>query len=136
MKKLLLLASIICFQSSLAQAEVVVIGHPSIATTLSASEVKNLFLGKRKTLPNGTDIETIELTSGNAAREEFHDKYSKKTQAQLNAYWARLVFTGNGKLPKEVSSSKELISMIASNPGIIGYVEESEVTPNVVILAK
>jgi len=136
MKKLIILASALYLQTAFVQAEVVVVGNPSVKTTLSSGEVKNLFLGKRQALPDGTKIEVVELNTESPIREEFHSKFTKKTQAQLNSYWTRLVFTGKGKMPKEVSDSKELISMIASNPGLIGYVDSSEVTSDIVVLAK
>lgn len=136
MKKLIILASALYLQAAIVQAEVVVVGNPSIKATLSSAEVKNLFLGKRQALPDGTKIEVVELGTESPIREEFHSKFTKKTQAQLNSYWTRLVFTGKGKMPKEVSDSKELISMIASNPGLIGYVDSSEVTSDIVVLAK
>ncbi|WP_077339167.1 hypothetical protein [Pseudocolwellia agarivorans] len=136
MKKLLVLVGALYLQAAFVQAEVVVIGNPSIKATLSSAEVKNLFLGKRKALPDGTKIDVVELAKESPIREEFHSKFTKKTQAQLNSYWTRLVFTGKGKMPKEASDSKDLISMIASNPGLIGYIDSSEVTSDVVVLAK
>jgi len=136
MKKLFILATALCLQTAIAQAEVIVIGNPSVKTTLSQAEVKNLFLGKRLALPDGTKIEVVELAKDSSVREEFHSKFTKKTQSQLNSYWSRLIFTGKGKMPKEVSDSKELINMIASNPEIIGYIDSSEITTDVVVLAK
>lgn len=136
MKKLLIVASALYFQAACVQAEVVVIGNPSITASLSKAEVKNLFLGKRKALPDGTKIAVVEQAPDSNVRSEFHTKFTKKTQAQLNSYWTRLVFTGKGKMPKEASDSKEIISMIASNPGLIGYVDSSEVSAGVVVLTK
>ncbi|MBU2924830.1 phosphate ABC transporter substrate-binding protein [Colwellia sp. 1_MG-2023] len=136
MKKLLILASALYLQAAFVQAEVVVIGNTSITSTLSASEVKNLFLGKRKSLPDGTKIAVIEQAKDSPVREAFHSKFTKKTQAQLSSYWTRLVFTGKGKMPEEVSNSEEIINMISTNPGLIGYIDSSEVTDGIVVLAK
>lgn len=136
MKKLLVLISGLYFHAACVQADVVVVGNPSITEKLSAGEVKNLFLGKRKALPSGAKVSVIEQSESSSVRVEFHTKFTHKTQSQLNSYWARLVFTGKGKMPKEVSDSKEVIRLVSSNPGLIGYVDSSEVSSDVVILAK
>lgn len=136
MKKILILVSALCFQTAFVQAEVVVVGNPSLNATLTSAEVKNLFLGKRQSLPDGTPITIVERTAEAPLKSEFHSKYTNKSEAQLSAYWTRLVFTGKGKPPKEISNSDELINMISSNPNFIGYIDSTEVTDKVSVLSK
>lgn len=134
--KLIAFSGAILLQVSGLQAEPVVIGNSSIATTLSSSDVKNIFLGKRKALPSGDKVELIEQPEDSELRDKFHSKFTGKTQSQLNAYRARLIFTGKGSQPRTVNNSKELIDIVSKDPSIIGYIDSSEVTPDIAILAK
>lgn len=124
------------FISLNANAEPVVVGHKSLQVSLSAAEVKNLFLSKRNALSSGQEIEIVEQGTDSPLRADFHNKYTNKTQAQLQSYRARLVFTGKGEVPKEVSNSEELISMISGDSRLIGYIDSSEITDGVAVLFK
>ena len=53
MKKLSLLFAASLLASPLALAEVVVIGNPSGPDSISANEVRDLYLNRSKALPNG-----------------------------------------------------------------------------------
>jgi ABC-type phosphate transport system substrate-binding protein len=68
-------------------------------------------------------------------RGDFEKKVLNKSASQIKAYWSKLVFTGKGTPPKEVSSDAEVINLIKSNPNLIGYVDESSVTGDVKVIA-
>jgi hypothetical protein len=44
------------------------------------------------------------------------------TQAQLNSYWSRLMFTGQVMPPQTIGSEAAMLEMVRRNPGAIGYV--------------
>ena len=58
------------------------------------------------------------------------------TESQLKAYWSKLVFSGQGQPPKVVESSAEILTLVAANPNMIGFVDAAEVTPNVKVVGK
>ncbi len=115
-------------------AEPVIVGNLNGVDNISASDAKKLFLGKLKTLPNGTKPIVVEYPDGSAIREEFHSKVTQKSGSQLQAYWSQLVFTGKGTPPKEVSSSAAVIAEITSNSSVIGYIDSTEVTDQLKII--
>ncbi len=118
--------------SVVAQAEIVVIVNKSVTVESITSEVAtSIFLGKINTLPDGTKITPIDQNDNEKARIEFYTSVVKKDAAQLNAYWSRLIFTGKGQPPKKVADDAEVIALIASNPGLIGYVSASSVNNSV-----
>jgi len=59
-----------------------------------------------------------------------------KTESQLKAYWSKLVFSGQGQPPKVVDSSAEMLSLIAANPNMTGFVDVSEVNDSVKVISK
>lgn len=134
MKKLLLAASIMFSASAISGVAVIV--HPSNATALSEAEVTRIFLGKMKSFPNGGQALPINQDSGTSARGSFEGAVLKKSASQIKAYWSKLVFTGKGTPPIEVGADADVINLIKTNPNLIGYVDESALTPEVKVVAK
>jgi ABC-type phosphate transport system substrate-binding protein len=68
-------------------------------------------------------------------RDEFNDKILGKSDAQLKSHWSRLVFTGKAQPPKDVGSDAEVIGLVKSNPGMIGYVSSGAASDGVKVIA-
>ncbi|KAA8677203.1 phosphate ABC transporter substrate-binding protein [Vibrio gigantis] len=129
LKKTLVVAALL--SSMNAFAGLVVIGNPSMGE-LDASTVKKLYLGKAKSL----QIEAVDLEDGNPAKETFHQAITQKTEAQLQAYWAKRVFTGKGQPPKAVAQESLAKDMVASSSNTIAYIDESLVDSSVKVILK
>ena len=115
-----------------AQAEVaVVVSAKSPVGNLSADQVSQIFLGKSNNFPGGGQATPIDQAEGAATREEFYTKVTGKSAAQVKAYWSKLIFTGKGQPPKEVSGDGAVKKALAENPGAIGYIEKSSVDGSV-----
>lgn len=112
-----------------AHSSVVVIGHPSLKD-LDSATIKKIYLGKAKSLP----VMPIELEDGVSLKNEFHSKVTGKTEAQLQAYWAKKVFTGKGKPPESVASSAIMKNKVSSINNAIGYIDESDVDGSVKVI--
>ncbi len=122
--------------SSVAQAGLVVIVNPEGPDALSKSQVSKLYLGKAKKLPNGQKVTVLEHANGTADRQAFHAAVTGKTEAQLQAYWSRLVFTGKGRPPKILGSSSLIKNQVSANSAAIGYIDEAEVDSSVKVVFK
>lgn len=121
--------------SGSAAAEVKVIVHSSIADdSITAIQLMDIYLGKAANLPSGQKIKPIDQADGELARTEFYQKVIKKDAAQLNAYWARLIFTGKGQPPKMLTDNSDVLQQVSSNADMIGYVGGSANTSNVKVL--
>jgi ABC-type phosphate transport system substrate-binding protein len=118
-----------------AMADVVaVISAKSPITTLSKSQLTNIFLGNASRFPDGTQAVPIDRAEGSSARNEFYDKISGKSQAQIKAYWSKIIFTGRGQPPPTVSNDIEMKKRIVNNPAAIGYIDRSLVDGTVKVL--
>ena len=121
--------------SSSPLAEVaVVVSAKSGATTLSADQVSDIFLGKANALPGAGQAVPIDQSDSSGVREEFYQKATSKNAAQVKAYWAKQIFSGKGQPPKEVGDSAAVKTLLASNPNMIGYIDKGSVDASVKVL--
>jgi len=118
--------------SMVAQAgDVKVIANPSVgASSVSADELKGVFLATKTSLSDGSHIEPVLEKSG-AAHEEFLKEYLGKTDAALQTYYRSLVFTGKASMPKTVGSDTEVVAYVAKTKGAVGYVSSGAATAGV-----
>lgn len=113
---------------------VAVIVNPSNGNALSGSDVTRIFLGKKKSYPDGSDAIPVDQAEGSAARSSFVGTVLKKNDQQIKAYWAQLLFTGKGTPPKEVGSGADVKKLVSENPALIGYIDSSEVDGSVKVV--
>jgi ABC-type phosphate transport system substrate-binding protein len=121
--------------AAMASADVVaVVSAKSGISTLSRAQLADIFLGKTSRFPNGSQAMPIDQAEGSPARDEFYLKFAGKSPAQVKAHWSKIIFTGRGQPPHEVSSDIEVTKRIAADPSVIGYVEQSLVDDRVKML--
>src|SRR5580704_2063383 len=87
--------------------EVTVVSAKSTVTTLSKSQVVDIFLGKTTRFPDGSQAVPIDQSEGTLARDDFYVWIAGKSAAQMKAYWSKIIFTGRGQPPKAVANSSE-----------------------------
>lgn len=113
-------------------AELVVIVHPeSGVTSLTRAEVIHLFMGRQKRLPSGAAALTVDLGGALQDKAFFYAALVNKDLAEVNSYWARLVFSGQGSPPRQAESVQDMLEIVRSNKGAIGYIEADAVVPEV-----
>jgi hypothetical protein len=94
----------------------------------------DIFLGKASHFPDGSQVLPVDQVEGSAAREEFYLKFASKSPAQIKAYWSKIIFTGRGQPPPEVSNGAEVKKFIANHPDAIGYIEQKRVDDSVKVV--
>ena len=113
---------------------VAVIVHPSNSNDLSAADISRIFLGKKKSYPNGAEAIPVDQKDGSAVRSSFVSTVLKKNDQQIKAYWAQLLFTGKGTPPKEVGASADVRQLISENPALIGYIDSADADGSVKVV--
>ena len=128
--KLRLLVFLAIAMPVLAHAEsiVVVVNPGSGVDTLSRNEVINIFLGSFRQLPSGIAALPIDLPPGHPARAEFYRLLVGKNPAEINTYWARLIFSGKTRPPIQAQQVEDAMSMVQGSVGAITYLERSKVS--------
>jgi ABC-type phosphate transport system substrate-binding protein len=112
-----------------AYAELVIVVNPqNDIKSMSNSQAAQYFLG------GSVQFTPLEQASGSPIRLEFYKKVLEKEPPQVQAIWARIVFTGKGKPPKEYKTSEEIKKAIRENINAIGYIEKSAVDDSVKVV--
>lgn len=120
---------------ALAWGDMVVIVHPQFeAASLSKREIINIFMGRFRFLPSGQAIKPYDLPAADPKKGRFYRALTGKELSDIDAYWARLVLTGNASPPDETANTEGMIETVAHNPRAIGYVDRAQVDKRVRIL--
>ncbi len=106
---------------------VVVVNAGNGIERLSRDEVINIFLGRYRQFPSGLAALPIDQPADQPLKAQFYHKLVNKDLAEINAYWARLIFSGKTSPPRQAASSEEVLEWLARNRGAIGYVDHSQV---------
>lgn len=110
---------------------VVIVNAESGVESLDNSDLVNIFMGRYQKLPSGITAFPVDL---NGERQGFYKILVDKTLPEINSYWARLVFSGRASPPRQVHDAKEVVEIVSSNRGAIGYVDRALVTSGVTIV--
>ena len=69
------------------------------------------------------------------SRVDFDESVLGRSTSQVTSYWSKLVFTGKGTPPKEISSETDVIELVKNNQNIIAYIDSDKVTGDVRVIA-
>ena len=110
---------------------VIIVNADSGVAQVTQEEVRNIFLGRQKRLASGVPATPVEQEAPAAIRTEFYRILVNKDLAEINAYWARLFFTGQAHPPRGAASAEEVIRTVAADRGAIGLLEWTRPDPRV-----
>jgi ABC-type phosphate transport system substrate-binding protein len=116
---------------SLFAQQVVVVNARSGVAVLTRSEVINIYLGRYRQFFNGLEAQPVDVVDHHPGRTRFYQALVGKTVAEINAYWARQVFSGRVTPPPLVASDEDVLKWVASHPGGIGFVDQARVDSRV-----
>ena len=112
-------------------ADLKIIANSGVAaSTISAEELKGIFLATRTSLSDGSRVEPVLEKTGDTHRA-FLKAYMGRTESALETYYRSLVFTGKGLMPKSFASDAEVVAYVAKTKGAIGYVSAGASTGGV-----
>ena len=115
-------------------ADLKVIANLSVATSsVSADDLKCVFLATKTSLGDGTHVEPV-LEKDGPVHEAFLKEYVGKTDAAFQTYYRSLVFTGKASMPKQLATDADVMAYVAKTKGAIGYVGSATSTSGVKVL--
>ncbi len=136
-RKALQISAILLLQSiaNISYGDIAVIVNKQLGITqLTQIQVADIFLDKTNVFPNQAETLPIVVPPDSALYQEFIRRVVKRTPVQLDAYWARLIFTGKGSPPKTVDSSEEVLDYVIENENAIGYIDLQDVNDQVKVV--
>lgn len=128
---LLMLSSI---GSAVAGDLVVIVNPASGVEQLSREQAINIFMGRYRKLPSGIVAFPIDVGSQTQQRKRFYQLLVSKELSEIDAYWARLVFSGQTSPPLQVPDERTAVQLVAGNRSAIAYVERDQVTQHVKVI--
>jgi ABC-type phosphate transport system substrate-binding protein len=136
MKRLLVfIFCLLC--GSVSASELVVIAHPSLdEQQLTKKHLINIYMGRTTALNDGKKLLPLDQKPDSILKERFYLWLVDKNTSEVNAYWARLSFTGKATPPHTVENSKQVVEMVSNNPSAIGYAERSSLTDSVKVIER
>lgn len=122
--KLIIIILLLLFSCNL-RSEIVVIGNlNNDLKTMTKKEIKEIFMGRARTLPNKSFALPFDFPE---LRARFYYILTGRPIEQINAYWARIMFTGQAYPPTKLNDSQAVIRVVSENKGAIGYIDSQYV---------
>jgi ABC-type phosphate transport system substrate-binding protein len=130
MKRIIVAILLLIFVTCV-HAQLVVIGNKANPDSLTAEQAEAIFMGRTQSLPNGHFALPMDQ---NALRPDFYQKLTHRPIEQIDAYWARIMFTGQATPPTLLSDDNAVLKMVKDNKDAIGYVDSKSVNNSVRVL--
>jgi ABC-type phosphate transport system substrate-binding protein len=109
-----------------ADPEITVIVHSDNELgALTRKQIADIYMGRITSLPNGSIPLPLDYQGDSPARTRFYESITGKSMAQINAYWARLSFTGQASPPRRLPNKAAVMQVVGKNQDALGYVEEA-----------
>ena len=115
----------------------VLVSTQSDVNSLTQKQVMSLFLGRKRYLPDGDKVKAIDHPHDSAMRAGFYQALTGKSIADIDAYWARLKYSGRASPPLTVENAEQILQLLREESGIIAYLpstylellQENGITP-------
>jgi len=99
----------------------IVVNKSSPQDSISLGSLRTVFGMRLRTWPNGTPIKVLVLPDNKQLHIEFCKQVLGIFPHQLRWAWDRLVYSGTGQAPEQVSTEEQMLEALERTPGAIGY---------------
>jgi hypothetical protein len=114
---------------------IAVIGNPaSPIKYLSLSQVMSLYTGRQDSAFDSFSAVPLDQPNGSELRRAFYLAVTGQNETQINAFWARLAFSGRALPPRQLADSAAIVKRVAGDVHAIGYVMKETVTKEVTVI--
>jgi hypothetical protein len=131
---ILLLASLGSWSAASAQDVVLVANKGVQISEISNADLRAIFMGTRTRFADGSHAVPVTLKGG-PVHEVFLKNHVGEGPEEFRSQWRKVVFTGEGAMPKAFDSESALIEYVAATPGAVGYVSRISSQNSVKLLA-
>ena len=118
---LILLFSALLFADSPAQPPLVLVHSTVTVDALNPAQLRSIYLKRQVIWPNGDKIKVYMLPAKSVTHQQFSQSNLQMFPYQLEQTWQKLTFSGIGTPPVEVPTAEQMLQLIQTTPGAIGY---------------
>lgn len=101
---------------------VVQAAHPQ--HSLTQKEAVELFMGRSRSFASGELALLFDLPRDSPQRTAFYEALTGLKPAQVNSYWARLMFSGQTVPPQSLPDEQAMADFVKRNPNAMGYLSK------------
>jgi ABC-type phosphate transport system substrate-binding protein len=121
--------------SLVSSSELVLVVHKdNPTTTLTRSQVIDLYMGKYVAFPDGSKAVPVDIQDDLETRGEFYDSLVGMPLARVNAYWSKVKFSGRARPPTQQKDEKAILAFVLKTQNAIAYVHETSLTGDVKVV--
>jgi len=131
---ILLLGSLGSWSAASAQDVVLVANKGVQVSEITDADLRGIFMGARTRFADGSHAVPVTLKGG-PVHEVFLNNHVGENPEEFRSQWRKVVFTGQGAMPKAFDSESALIEYVAATPGAVGYVSRISSHEGVKVLA-
>lgn len=106
------------------KAPLVVVNQANPQDSMSLGSLRTMFGMRLRTWPDGTPIKVIVLPDNRPLHVKFCKQVLGIFPHQLRWAWDRLVYSGTGQAPQQVSTEEQMLQALEGTPGAIGYLSQ------------
>lgn len=122
MKKIIFTILLFILSNTLVEAEIiVVVNQKNKVKMLEVAELQDIYMGRKHAFSDGSMALPIDQVD---IRADFYLKLTNRPIEQVNAYWARIMFSGQASPPRILPDDSSVIRIVKDNPGAIGYISK------------
>ncbi len=100
----------------------VIVNKQNPMNIISKEQVIDLFMGRTPYFPSGDPVVKLDAPSASEVRKDFYQTLVQMSLPEINAYWARLMFSGRATPPMQVPQEQDIVKLVADNTNAIGYI--------------
>ena len=108
--------------------EIVVVTGADAIVSVTREQLADIYLGR------STALKPLDLPESNELHDAFYKKATGRDGSQVKAVWSRLIFTGQGRPPKELVDAIAVKRAVAADPKLVGYIDRSDVDVTVKVV--
>lgn len=90
--------------------------------SLTKQQLTDLYMGRAHYFPSGGAVLKMDAAGDSELRALFYRALVGMSLPEINAYWARLMFSGRATPPMQMTSSKDIARLVSENPNALGYI--------------
>jgi hypothetical protein len=105
---------------------VVILNARNPAANLSASDLRNIYLGRRRFWSNDLPVQAFSRPETTPAGRGLLQQVLQMAPARFRHHWQGLQLSGQGTAPRPMGTARQAVGAVAATRGGICYLTESE----------
>lgn len=124
-RKIIIILFFLLISQLVAARVVIIVNARNPLSAISASYLKNIFLGIKTRWEDGKIIKAVNLHPAQRVRTIFESEFLKMDSSKVQRYWIKQAIRGNINAPATVNFEEKVLQFVIQHPDSIGYLEQS-----------